>query len=96
MHWQEEGFHVRRGAAVAYCIRLRTALHFGRGNESHDGMVSKILWVLLTVVFTFLFMVLYENGFTNYVENCQTEYQQIRTYFGTPPHKKADNSDKLE
>ena len=58
-------------------------------------MVTKLFWVLLTVVFTFLFMVLFENGFTNYVENCQTEFQQIKAYFGETPHKKPDGSDKV-
>lgn len=57
-------------------------------------MLSKIFWVLLTVVFTFLFMVLYENGTTNYVDNCMVEYHQIVAYFGAKPHKKADTSDK--
>ena len=57
-------------------------------------MLSKIFWVFLTVVFTFMFMVLYENGTTDYVNNCVAEYHQIVTYFGTPPHKKPDTSDK--
>ena len=59
-------------------------------------MIGKLFWVALTVVFTFGFIVLFENGTTNYVENCQTEFVQVRAYFGTPVKKKADNSDKLE
>ena len=59
-------------------------------------MIGKIFWVALTVVFTFGFVVLFENGTTNYVENCQTEFAQVKTYFGTPAKKKADTSDKLE
>ncbi len=58
-------------------------------------MLSKIFWVLLTAVFTFLFMVLYENGTTDYVNNCVTEYQQVVTYFSDKPHKKPDTSDKV-
>ena len=58
-------------------------------------MIAKLFWVLLTAVFTFLFLVLFENGTINYVENCQTEYAQIRAYFGEPPHKKADAGDRL-
>ncbi len=58
-------------------------------------MISKLFWVLLTAVFTFLFVVLFENGTVNYVENCQTEFAQLRAYVGEKPHKKADTSDKL-
>ena len=57
-------------------------------------MLSKIFWVLLTVVFMFLFMVLFENGTTDYVNNCVAEYHQIVAYFGDKPKKKADVSDK--
>ena len=58
-------------------------------------MLSKLFWVLMTVVFTFLFIVLFENGTTNYVDNCVAEYHQIVTYFGEKPHKKPDTSDKV-
>ena len=57
-------------------------------------MLSKIFWVLLTVVFTFLFVVLFENGTTDYVNNCVAEYHQAVTYFGDKPHKKGEASDK--
>ena len=55
-------------------------------------MLAKLFWVLLTAVFTFLFLVLFENGTINYVENCQTEFAQIRAYFGEKPQKKADTA----
>ena len=58
-------------------------------------MLSKLFWILMTVVFTFLFIVLFENGTVNYVDNCVTEYHQIVTYFGEKPHKKPDTSDKV-
>ena len=58
-------------------------------------MLSKLFWVLTTVVFTFLFVVLFENGTVNYVDNCVTEYQQVVAYFGEKPHKKPDTSDKV-
>ena len=58
-------------------------------------MISKLFWVLLTAVFTFLFMVLFEDGTVNYVDNCQTEFATLRAYFADKPHKKADTSDKL-
>ena len=58
-------------------------------------MLSKIFWVLMTVVFTFLFIVLFENGTVNYVDNCVVEYHQVVAYFGDKPHKKPDASDKV-
>ena len=72
-------------------------LDCGSGGHYHATlarMLSKLFWVLMTVVFTFLFIVLFENGPTNYVENCVAEYHQIVTYFGEKPHKKPDTSDK--
>lgn len=59
-------------------------------------MIGKIFWVLATAVFTFGFIVLYENGPSNYIENCQTEFQQMKSYFGTPPKKKPDASDQAK
>ena len=58
-------------------------------------MISKLFWVMLTVVFTFGFIVLFENGTVNYVENCQVEFQEMKAYFGTPPKKKPDTSDQF-
>ena len=58
-------------------------------------MIAKLFWVLLTAVFTFLFMVLFEHGPMNYVQSCQTEFEEIRGFIGEKPHKKADTSDKL-
>ncbi len=59
-------------------------------------MIGKLFWIALTVVFTFGFIVLFENGPTDYVQNCQAEFAQVKTYFNTPPKKKADTSDKLQ
>ena len=58
-------------------------------------MLSKLFWVLMTVVFAFLFIVLFEFGTVNYLDNCVAEYHQIVAYLGEKPHKKADTSDKV-
>ena len=58
-------------------------------------MISKLFWVLLTAVFTFLFLVLFENGTVNYVDNCQTEFADLRALIMDKPHKKGDTSDRL-
>jgi hypothetical protein len=54
-------------------------------------MIAKIFWVLLTAVFTFLFVVLFENGTFNYVDNCRSEFTQMRAYFAEKPHKKGES-----
>ena len=58
-------------------------------------MISKLFWVLLTAVFTFGWIVLFENGPTDYVNNCQVEFQEVKAYFVTPPKKKPDTSDQI-
>lgn len=58
-------------------------------------MIGKLFWVLLTAVFTFGFIVLFEDGTTNYVSNCQMEFQEMKTYFGAPAKKKPDTTNQL-
>ena len=53
-------------------------------------MISKLFWVMLTAVFTFGFIVLFENGTDRITSNnCQVEFQEMKAYFGTPPKKEA-------
>ena len=59
-------------------------------------MIGKLFWVLLTAVFTFGFIVLFENGPSDYVANCQAEFQDLKAYVSTPPKKKADTSDQVK
>jgi hypothetical protein len=60
------------------------------------GLLRKLFWIALTVVFTFGFIVLFENGTTNYVDNAQKQFTELKTYFTAAPKKKADTSDKLK
>ena len=60
------------------------------------GLLRKLFWVALTVVFTFGFIVLFENGTTNYVDNAQKQFAEMKTYFAASPKKKSDTSDKLK
>ena len=55
-------------------------------------MIGKLFWVLLTAVFTFGFVVLFENGPDNYIASCQTEFQDLKAYVITPPKKKPDTT----
>jgi hypothetical protein len=58
-------------------------------------IIRKLFWVALTLVFTFGFVVLFENGTTNYVDNAQIEFAQVKLLFTEKPKKKADTSDQL-
>lgn len=59
-------------------------------------LLRKLFWIALTAVFTFGFIVLYENGTVNYVDNAKRQFEEIRANFNTQPvKKKGDVSDKL-
>jgi hypothetical protein len=60
------------------------------------GLINKLFWIALTVVFTFCFVVLFENGTDNYVDNAQKQFTEVKAYFEAAPKKKADTSDKLK
>jgi hypothetical protein len=59
-------------------------------------LIRKLFWVALTLVFTFGFIVLFENGTTNYVDNAKVEFQQMKLMFAQTPKKKGDTSDQLK
>ena len=58
-------------------------------------MIGKLFWIALTLVFTFCFVVLFEYGMTNYVENAKTEFQDLKALVIDPPKKPGDHSDKV-
>lgn len=43
-----------------------------------DSMVGKLFWVLLFLVFTFGFTVLFDHGTENYVENAQKDFEVLK------------------
>lgn len=59
-------------------------------------LIRKLFWVVLTVVFTFGFVVLFENGTTNYADNAKTEFEQMKLMLTEKPKKKTDTSDQLK
>ncbi len=59
------------------------------------GLIRKLFWVALTVVFTICFVVLFENGTDNYVDNVQKQVVEVKTYFAPAP-KKPDANGKLK
>ena len=59
------------------------------------GLIRKILWVALTLVFAFAFTVLFEYGPENYVKNAKAEWESLRALM-TPLKKKKDTSDAVK
>lgn len=59
-------------------------------------LIRKLFWVVLTLVFTFGFVVLFENGTTNYPDNAKAEFEQVKLLFTQKPQKKPDTSDQLK
>lgn len=49
------------------------------------GLIRKLFWVALTLVFTFLFTILFEHGTENFVKNSEREWDQIKKWFEPDP-----------
>ncbi len=58
------------------------------------ALFRKIFWLALFVVFTFCFIVLFEHGPTNFVQNAHVEAAQLQKMFGKINRPK-DTSDKI-
>ena len=44
-------------------------------------LLRKLFWVALFCVFTFGFVVLFDHGFENYVENVKKDFASYKEYF---------------
>ncbi len=58
------------------------------------GLIRKIFWVALTLVFTFLFTVLFENGPMDYMKSVERDMKSLKELVKPVP-KKPDTSDKI-
>ena len=58
------------------------------------GLIRKIFWAALTLVFTFLFTVLFENGPLDFAKSVERDMKSLKELVKPVP-KKADTSDKL-
>ena len=58
------------------------------------GLIRKIFWTALTLVFTFLFTVLFENGPADYMKNVERDMKSLKELISPVP-RKPDLSDKL-
>ncbi len=51
-------------------------------------LVGNIFWVVITLVFTFLWIVLFEHGFSGFQEGISTELENLQNI--TQPAEKRD------
>ena len=58
------------------------------------GLIRKVFWVALTVIFTVLFTVLFEHGTTDYLKNLEKDIKELRDAV-RPVERKKDTSDKI-
>jgi hypothetical protein len=58
------------------------------------GLIRKAFWVAVTIVFTFLFTVLFENGPIDYMKSIEKDMKSLKDLV-KPVERKKDTSDKL-
>lgn len=56
-------------------------------------LFRKLFWIAFFLVATFGFVVLFEHGTTNYVENAKTEFEALKESYAKPVERKEDTSD---
>ena len=58
------------------------------------GLIRKVFWAAVTLVFTFLFTVLFENGPMDYMKSVERDMKSLKELV-KPVERKKDQSDKL-
>ncbi|MEO6742598.1 MAG: hypothetical protein ABIP20_20330 [Chthoniobacteraceae bacterium] len=53
------------------------------------ALIRSLLWFALFVASTFCFVVLFENGISNFGENAQKEFESVKTMVGFGAKKAA-------
>lgn len=57
------------------------------------ALLGKLFWIALFCVFTFGFVVLFDHGPENYVENAKKDFNSLRHTWDKKLEKKKDDSD---
>jgi hypothetical protein len=57
-------------------------------------LIRKLFWLALFLVATFGFVVLFEHGTDNYLQNAQAEFEILRDW-AQPLERPKDNSDAV-
>ena len=60
------------------------------------GLFRKAFWLVLFVLSTFAFTVLFEHGTGNFQENARVEYQKLKKLVNTQLGRPKDESDKSD
>jgi hypothetical protein len=58
------------------------------------ALLRKIFWLALFAASTFGFLVLFDHGTVNYVENAKADFQKFRKMVSSQIVRKKDESDK--
>ena len=59
------------------------------------ALIRKLFWVVLFIVFTFSFVVLFDHGTTDFFKHMKEEFDFIKKNVGWKPEPKKDESDKI-
>lgn len=57
------------------------------------SLLRKLFWVVLFLISTFCFVVLFQRGPTNFTANAQEEFEHLKKLFGTKIERPDDQSD---
>ena len=76
-----------RNLAREMAVALRIALRYCSGTLLAMGLLRTLFWVLLFLVSTFAFTVLFEYGPSNYASNAKQEWQSMVSFY----HAKVGN-----
>ncbi len=60
------------------------------------ALIRKLFWVALFLASTFGFVVLFDFGPANYVQDAKLEFNNLKKLVGWHPAEKKDDSDKVE
>jgi hypothetical protein len=56
-------------------------------------LLRKLFWIAFFLVATFGFVVLFEHGTENYLENAKTEFELLKQSYNKPVERPKDESD---
>jgi hypothetical protein len=59
------------------------------------ALIRKLFFLALFLASTFGFVVLFDHGTTNYVQNCQLEFEKLKGIVTNKVERKKDQSDKI-
>lgn len=58
-------------------------------------LLRKLFWIVFFLVATFGFVVLFEHGTENYLDNAKAEFELLKDNYSKPIERPKDNSDAV-